>query len=311
MRHEIVSDWRDRGYRRAMPAPFARDLCGYRDHGKPNTSDASDAEGGSVALGRALFEALGVASDASGSNETGLPFAERVTADLMARLVNQGSTYEVVPERPLNAFQQYRHVGALADIEIEPSRDYMRAWAKLRTAVERNIAGPPRTTQRLAQLSDAVEDAVQAEVTKRRSAMYEVGSESLLKLDVTVTDPRGGRLPQLEVALSLKWTLRTDRAQDCRSQGAKLSALRRGRMPHFAALTMEPRPYMLNLLCGGSGDVDCVYHLHLPALTQAISSLYGPMNNKNSRRTIDTFERLVEQRRLRDYDELVAHIESL
>ena len=43
-------------------------------------------------------------------------------------------------------------------------------------------------------------------------------------------------------------------------------------MPHFAVVTMEPRPYMLNLLGGGSGEVDCVYHLDLPALTAAIEA---------------------------------------
>lgn len=136
-------------------------------------------------------------------------------------------------------------------------------------------------------------------------------SESLLRLDVTVSDPKAGRLPELEIGLSLKWSLRTDRAQDCRSQGAKLSALRRGRMPHFAAVTMEPRPYMLNLLGGGSGDVDCVYHLHLPALTEAIEAAYGKKTEKTSQRIVASFERLVEQRRLRDYDELVSYAESL
>lgn len=128
---------------------------------------------------------------------------------------------------------------------------------------------------------------------------------------MTVSEPQPDQLAELEVGLSLKWSLRTDRAQDCRSQGAKLSALRRGRMPHFAAVTMEPRPYMLNLLGGGSGDVDCVYHLDLPALAQAVEDVYGSKSDKNSLRTLGTFRRLVEQRRLRDYDELVRYVISL
>ena len=175
----------------------------------------------------------------------------------------------------------------------------------------KRISAPPAVAARVAGLIEDVEAAVAGEIAKRQRALHEVGSESLLKLDVTVSDPQGSRLPELEIGLSLKWSLRTDRAQDCRSQGAKLSALRRGRMPHFAAVTMEPRPYMLNLLGGGSGDVDCVYHLDLPALTTAIDTVYGPRTDKTSRRTVATFERLVEQRRLRDYDELVKYAQSL
>lgn len=68
---------------------------------------------------------------------------------------------------------------------------------------------------------------------------------------------------------------------------------------------------MLNLLGGGSGDIDCVYHLDLPALTLAINATYGTKTDRTSRRTLATFERLVDQRRLRDYDELVRYATSL
>lgn len=80
-------------------------------------------------------------------------------------------------------------------------------------------------------------------------------------------------------------------------------------MPHFAAVTMEPRPYMLAILGGGSGEVDCVYHLDLPALTKAIEET--TTGRPNRRKAADTFRRLVEQRRLRDYDELVAYALTL
>ncbi|WP_407320114.1 NgoMIV family type II restriction endonuclease [Isoptericola halotolerans] len=286
-----------------MPASFAKDLCGYRDHGKPNTSDRSKKD--SVALGIALFEALGVPHDAQGQDETGLPFATKVADDLRERVRAVGVLHRVQPEQALNEFQQYRHVGALNELAIEPSKGYLKAWKRLTLEVTRRVTGPPASVRRASAMIDDVEAAVAAEVDDRRRVVYEMGTESLLNLDVTVADAQYGRLPELEIGLSLKWSLRTDRAQDCRSQGAKLSALRRGRMPHFAAVTMEPRPYMLNLLGGGSGDVDCVYHLDLPALTLAIESVYGGKHDKSSRRTVGTFQRLVEQRRLRDYDELV------
>ena len=88
-----------------------------------------------------------------------------------------------------------------------------------------------------------------------------------------------------------------------------MAALRRGRMPHFAVVTMEPRPYMLNLLGGGSGEVDCVYHLDLPALRTAIAETC--VGNPRRRGTLETFNRLVAQRRLRDWDELVEYAGTL
>ena len=71
-----------------------------------------------------------------------------------------------------------------------------------------------------------------------------------------------------------------------------MAALRRGRMPHFAVVTMEPRPYMLNLLGGGSGDVDCVYHLDLPALTNGRRARHA-LAPADGGATLDTFNRLV------------------
>jgi hypothetical protein len=111
--------------------------------------------------------------------------------------------------------------------------------------------------------------------------------------------------------LSAKWSLRTDRAQDCVSQGAKLVAQRRGRMPHFAVITMEPRPSMLKILGDGSGSVDCVYHLDLPALTRTMERLNAVQRNTRQWSPYVTFRRLIDQDRLRDYDDLVKEMQRI
>lgn len=290
-----------------MPAPFAKDLCVYRaTNGKPNTSDASEAF--SVELGQALFESLGVSPEARGSEPTGDPFSKKVSAELSAALLARGSTLSVKPELALNEFEQFRHVGALRTMRAEPSREYVKAWSKLNSFVRGRLND--QALARFEILSEAVEAAISAETESRRLLLEEVGDESLLNLDVTASRQRPGpRSPTLEIGLSLKWSLRTDRAQDCRSQGAKMASLRRGRMPHFAVVTMEPRPYMLNLLGGGSGEVDCVYHLALPALSVAIEQVCA--GNSRRRGALDTFNRLVAQRRLRDWDELVEYASTL
>ncbi|MEV0950868.1 NgoMIV family type II restriction endonuclease [Promicromonospora sp. NPDC050249] len=152
-----------------------------------------------------------------------------------------------------------------------------------------------------------IEKVLEDEALALRLILDEAGDESLLKPDVTGSRRNPyAELPLLETGLSLKWSLRTDRAQDCRSQGAKMSTLHRGRMPHFAAFTMEPRPTMLNLLAGGSGVVDCVYCLDLTTLQVAVDNVYSRTNQRI--RTRDMFRRLVDMRRIRGYDELVATV---
>ncbi len=289
-----------------MPAAFAKDLCRYRADGKPNTCDATEKL--SVDLGHALFAALGVGKTDTGDEPTGRPFSERVAKELAASLAQAGSTIGVKPEQRLNEFEQYRHVALLKGMRPEPSKEFTRSWKMLVAHTRRTTKSPPRSVTRLEELIGGVELAIESETDKRRVLLEEVGEESLLGLDVTASRPVVGALPLLEIGVSLKWSLRTDRAQDCRSQGAKMAALRRGRMPHFAVVTMEPRPYMLNLLGGGSGEVDCVYHLDLPALTQAV---HTTCTTPQRRRSLETFNRLVAQRRLRDYDELVDYAKSL
>ncbi|MVO84724.1 type II site-specific deoxyribonuclease [Streptomyces sp. p1417] len=165
----------------------------------------------------------------------------------------------------------------------------------------------------LRNISHEVEQAEE----RRRGLLDVLGEESLLKLDITVSKEIENTvhpeisLQHLVAGFSLKWTLRTDRAQDCRSQGAKMAALRRGRMPHFATVTMEPRPSMLALLGRGSGDVDCVYHLHLPALSAAIDEYCSGTQRRARLGIRDNFRRLYDQRRIRDYDELRSYTASL
>lgn len=133
--------------------------------------------------------------------------------------------------------------------------------------------------------------------------------ESLLNLDLTCALEAEGPESVRRLGLSSKWTLRTDRAQDCVSQGSKLASQLRGPMHHYGVITMEPRPAMLKILADGSGAVDYVYHLDLPALTRAIEKVRSTKKGRWSPGI--TFDRLINQGRIRDYDDLVRAVKSI
>ena len=103
--------------------------------------------------------------------------------------------------------------------------------------------------------------------------------------------------PTLHASISCKWTLRSDRAQNARSEGLNLVRNRKGRLPHIAVITAEPMPSRIASLALGTGDIDCVYHFALPELVRAVDQ-HG---NDDSRESLAT---MVEGRRLRDVADL-------
>jgi hypothetical protein len=80
-------------------------------------------------------------------------------------------------------------------------------------------------------------------------------------------------LPILHASISCKWTLRSDRAQNARSEALNLIRNRKGRLPHVVVVTGEPLPSRLSSIALGTGDIDCVYHFALPELTAAVKDL--------------------------------------
>jgi hypothetical protein len=77
--------------------------------------------------------------------------------------------------------------------------------------------------------------------------------------------------PILHASVSCKLTLRSDRAQNARSEALNLVRNRKGRAPHIVVVTAEPTPNRLASLALGTGDIDCVYHIALPELKEAIA----------------------------------------
>ena len=101
----------------------------------------------------------------------------------------------------------------------------------------------------------------------------------------------------LHASVSCKWTIRSGRSQNARTEALNLIRNRKGRVPHIVAVTAEPMPTRIASIALGTGDLDGVYHFALPELTRAVE------NTKNEDQ-MEMLHMLVEGRRLRDISDL-------
>lgn len=106
-----------------------------------------------------------------------------------------------------------------------------------------------------------------------------------------------GQLDYLHAVVSCKWTLRSDRAQNARSEALNLVRNRNGPLPHVVVVTAEPTPSRISSLALGTGDLDSVYHFALPELIDAVAEV----GNKSDNRLLTA---MVEGGRLKDISDL-------
>ena len=124
----------------------------------------------------------------------------------------------------------------------------------------------------------------------------------VILIDDTValkTDSRekNGGLPILHASISAKWTMRSDRAQNSRTEALNLIRNRKGHLPHIAVVTGEPLPSRLASLALGTGDIDCMYHFALYELVEAVKKT-------KAEDSIEMLNALIEGRRLKDISDL-------
>jgi hypothetical protein len=284
-----------------VPAPFANSLCGYRANGNPNISDNGDKF--SKSMGSAVFEAMKLPKAHPEPPSVGNLMEKLIADDLRTHRPD----LDIGLSRAATHFEQYSHLTVFPDFR----RKHLAAgvhMARVESLVDQlPVSAISKRLRREIQKAASAQEEQDRIADRLKANMPE---ESFLKIDITIGGSATGEAePALYLGLSSKWTLRTDRAQDCVSQGSKLAALRRGAMPHYAVITMESRPSMLRILADGSGSIDCVYHLNLPALARAIDTFRD--GSRAERLQASMFDRMLQQRRLRDYDDLVAVVERL
>ena len=104
-------------------------------------------------------------------------------------------------------------------------------------------------------------------------------------------------MPILHASVSAKWTIRSDRAQNSRTEALNLIRNRKGSLPHIVVVTAEPLPSRIASLALGTGDIDCVYHFALYELKRTLEAIEADD-------ALDMLNMLIDGSRLKDISDL-------
>ena len=91
--------------------------------------------------------------------------------------------------------------------------------------------------------------------------------------------------------------MRSDRAQNSRTEALNMIRNRKGHLPHIVVVTAEPLPGRIASIALGTGDIDCVYHIALGKLQEAVKQ-------SGTEESIRQLETMIKGNRLKDISEL-------
>ncbi|MFC5061139.1 NgoMIV family type II restriction endonuclease [Actinomycetospora atypica] len=256
--------------------------------------------------------AAGVASNADGDQKASRLYAAHIADALGARVRNEKLAGQTAGERFESVCAEFAQATFLELGHLRPG-----TWKVEKMPGRRAASGVARFEQysHLADLDEAVrmnqslrailgnDYGIAPDVVISRSPMPDSEINAYDELvDDTVARKAAIRranqpLPILHAVISCKWTLRTDRAQNARSEALNLIRNRKGRLPHVAVVTGEPTPARISSLALGTGDIDCVYHFALPELVAAVDE-HGADD------AVDLLNTMITGNRLKDIADL-------
>lgn len=173
-------------------------------------------------------------------------------------------------------FEQYEHLAYLSELTAENAR--------LAAALGNDYLVAPDVVI----YKDLLEDEF-------INTKQEIVSNNVCKM-TDVRKSNGGK-PVLHASVSAKFTMRSDRAQNSRTEALNLIRNRKGHLPHIVVVTAEPLPSRLASLALGTGDIDCMYHFALYELIRAVKEVGSEDAN-------DLLDTLVKGKRLKDISDL-------
>lgn len=261
-------------------------------------------------------DAKGVASNADGSQRTSRFVAKHVADALGAVQVETKLRGQTAGDHFEVAVREFLYATVGQFPMLRPGR-----WKVQRVGGQRAVKHVANFEpyRHLAGLAAAIETMPELEAVLGNS--YEISpdvlvtrepeADELINAGDDLVDEKTGRravirevnqsVPILHAVVSCKWTLRSDRAQNARSEALNIIRNRKGRTPHIVVVTGEPTPSRLASLALGTGDLDMVYHFALPELIAAVDAC----GNDEAKSMLDI---LVSGQRLRDISDLALDL---
>ncbi len=249
--------------------------------GIPNIADVGNRASKAIAL--RLVEQLeySVTEEILSGQSKGVLF-EQVTREFLNKAFSlllhlRPGEWRFEIGRSIADFEQYRH---LAYLQETLSRN-----PELASALGSDYLVTPDIIVARSPLSD-----------REINRIDQVVDESLARYSPLRAINRSEFTPLLHASISCKWTIRSDRSQNVRTEALNLIRNRKGHTPKIVIVTAEPLPTRLASLALGTGDLDCVYHFALPELTQAVKEI--------SEDQADMLDTMINGNRLRDISDL-------
>jgi len=250
----------------------------------PNIADASSKASVAIAAGIIAQIQYPLAPKAAPGQTAGILF-EEITKNFL-----QGAFHLLLHLRPgkwlfsvgqgISQFEQYEHVAHLHRLLREKPELAAALGGDYLVTPDIVVARHPVADTEINQISPVIhESAPICRLTPLREANRP--SPKLI----------------LHASISCKWTIRSDRAQNIRTEALNLIRNRKGHTPHIVTVTAEPLPTRLASLALGTGDLDCVYHFALPELREAVKQVGGEDQ-------LEMLEGMISGRRLRDISDL-------
>lgn len=275
-----------------MPAYFTKErsdlharalkrLIRYRSKDSPNFADSSSQASRKIAVG--VLKKLGAPGSRSQlkGQEAGRVFEELIAGFLencFGRLNSlRPGIWNFHRGSEIAEFEQYAHLAYLAQAAKNDRKGV------LRTVLGDYTVRPDIVISRSPESDSAI-----------NSPEPLVDGRSVLRSPLRAAN---GSVPILHASISCKYTIRSDRSQNSRTEALNLIRNRKGHTPHIAAVTAEPMPSRLSSLALGTGDIDCVYHFALDELIAAIHEV----GDETAKELLTV---LVDGKRLRDIGDL-------
>jgi len=252
----------------------------------PNFADGSSQSSVLIANGIATALEFPIKKNANIKGQTAGNLFEKLTCEFIEnaftaiRHLRPGRWQYLTAQTQISNFVQYQHLETLDSLVSDNQT--------LSAALGHGYIVTP-------DIIIARYPATQDEVNVSQTFLDDSGMASLTPF---LEGNQSAATPFLHASISCKWTIRSDRSQNTRTEALNLIRNRKGNLPHIVAVTAEPLPMRIASLALGTGDLDCVYHFALDELRKICETLPKAVDQ------LEMLETMIQGNRLRDISDL-------